>query len=134
MVRQDIVAGIRNAIERGHSLEHAKQTMVNSGYNQQDVTEAANYLTGGLGNQELQHPPNEMDNGTPQLTQSSQSNQQTQQLTTSSATPQGTGVKKKSNVGMIIILVSILLLLIGILVVSLLFKDNIISFFEGLFS
>lgn len=44
MVRQDIVAGLKNAIERGDSLENAKQILVNSGYNGDDVDAAASYV------------------------------------------------------------------------------------------
>jgi len=57
MVRQDLVAGIRNAMERGYNMDQAKRSLLNSGYNEGDIMEAANYLTGGLGNQP-EHIPN----------------------------------------------------------------------------
>ncbi|HRZ86077.1 MAG TPA: hypothetical protein P5277_04855 [Candidatus Paceibacterota bacterium] len=48
MVRQDIIAAIKNSVERGSSIEQAAQIMLNSGYSANDVTEAVNYLTGGV--------------------------------------------------------------------------------------
>lgn len=45
-MKEDIVAGIKNAIERGYSLEQAKTSFINAGYNVRDVEEAASSLTG----------------------------------------------------------------------------------------
>jgi len=47
MPRQDIITALRNSLERGQTLEKAKQIMINSGYSQQDVEQAAAYATGG---------------------------------------------------------------------------------------
>ncbi len=47
MVREDLVAGLRNALERGASLEGAKQTLLNAGYSSEEVEEASNYLSAG---------------------------------------------------------------------------------------
>ncbi|UCD21066.1 MAG: hypothetical protein JSW08_00775 [archaeon] len=44
MVRQDIVAILRNALERGESIQQARKSLVNSGYNFQEVEEAIRYL------------------------------------------------------------------------------------------
>ncbi len=41
MVRKDIFGALRNAIERGESLEEAKLSLVNAGYPREDVEEAA---------------------------------------------------------------------------------------------
>lgn len=41
MERQEIIAGLRQAIERGYSLELAIQSFINSGYNRQDVLDSA---------------------------------------------------------------------------------------------
>jgi len=40
MVREDILAALRNAVERNESIEDAKQSLVNSGYTLQEVEEA----------------------------------------------------------------------------------------------
>ena len=47
MVREDIVAGLRNAIERGYSLEQAKQSFVSAGYPRAEVEEAAHFVYAG---------------------------------------------------------------------------------------
>ena len=41
MAREDIIAGLRNALERGFSLEQAVQSFINAGYYPMDVQEAA---------------------------------------------------------------------------------------------
>ena len=37
MVNEGIVTALKNSIDRGDSLESAKQIMINSGYNPQEV-------------------------------------------------------------------------------------------------
>lgn len=44
-MREDIVAGIKNAYERGESMPRAIQTFINAGYNRQEVEEAARYVS-----------------------------------------------------------------------------------------
>jgi hypothetical protein len=44
MVRQDLIAAIRNALERGESIEEAKSSLLNSGYNRDEVFLAAEEL------------------------------------------------------------------------------------------
>jgi len=129
MVRQDIVAGIKNAIERGYSMEQAKQTMLNSGYKTGDINEAASYLTGGLGTQIVQNveTKQQYENPSQQMQQSQE--QQVQQLPTQNHDEEP---KKKSS-GMIILLVILLLSLVGILAISIFFREDLISFFSGLF-
>ena len=118
MVRQDIVAGLRNALERGYSLEQAKKTLLNSGYNQGDVLEAANYLTGGLGTQPEHHEPTEQ-----------QPQQQIQQ--TAIQKPKDKGPTEGLPIT-IIILALTLIFLISSLIAAFIFREQLISFFEGL--
>ena len=40
MVREELVAGIRNALDRGQSLEQAIQSMITAGYAENEVNEA----------------------------------------------------------------------------------------------
>ena len=47
MPREEIIGGLKNALERGDSLEKAVQSFVNSGYNPQEVRTAANDLSHG---------------------------------------------------------------------------------------
>lgn len=44
MVREDIITGLKNAIERGYSIDTAVSSFINSGYKKDEVTEAAAYL------------------------------------------------------------------------------------------
>ena len=46
-MRNEISAGIKNALERGYSLEEAIQSFINAGYNPVEVKESANSLTSG---------------------------------------------------------------------------------------
>ncbi len=45
MVREDILGGLRNALERGETLEQARQSFINSGYPEKEVNEAASNLS-----------------------------------------------------------------------------------------
>ena len=47
-MREDIVAGLRNALEHGASLEQAVQSFINAGYNAVEVRQAAQTLSGGV--------------------------------------------------------------------------------------
>ncbi len=46
MARQDLIAALRNALERGETLQEAVQSFVNAGYNKREVEEAAVELQG----------------------------------------------------------------------------------------
>lgn len=54
MVNEEILGGLRNALERGSSFEQAVQSFINAGYNPDDVREAADYLSRGV--MSLVHP------------------------------------------------------------------------------
>lgn len=41
MARQDLIAALKNALERGETLEEAKISLLNAGYPKQDVEESA---------------------------------------------------------------------------------------------
>jgi len=58
MINEDIVTALRNAINRGESLEIAKQVMINSGYNIKEVEEASRFIGTGVMNN-LQTKPDE---------------------------------------------------------------------------
>ncbi|GEM_PF-3955325 len=75
MVRADIAISIKNAVERGYSIEQAKQSLMNSGYSIKEVDEAINYLTSGVGEIEL---PNQ-DSYLPEQISREKSQQNTQQ-------------------------------------------------------
>lgn len=41
MVKEDLIWAIKNAMERGESIELAKMSLLNAGYNSQDVEGAS---------------------------------------------------------------------------------------------
>jgi hypothetical protein len=41
MVREDILGGLKNALERGDTLQEAKDSFISAGYSKADVEEAA---------------------------------------------------------------------------------------------
>lgn len=47
MISDEIVGGLKNALERGVPLQQAKQSFINSGYSPRDVEAAAQQLTSG---------------------------------------------------------------------------------------
>ncbi len=44
MAKEDIVMGLKNALERGENLDHASQTFINGGYSPKEVKEALKLL------------------------------------------------------------------------------------------
>lgn len=76
MENQDIISGLRNAVERGYSIELAVQSFVNAGYSKQDVLDSAKLL--GYGNNIISNIPqnqqqNQQASQSQQIQQSSQS-------------------------------------------------------------
>src|SRR3989344_1679649 len=47
-MKGELVSGLKNAIERGDSMEKAAQSFINAGYNPQEVREAQRALTSGI--------------------------------------------------------------------------------------
>jgi len=56
MPNQEIITGLRNAIEHGESLQQAMQIMINSGYNQLEIREASKYVGSGVLTMQQQKP------------------------------------------------------------------------------
>ena len=47
MAKEEIVAGLRNAVERGQSIQQAIQSMTNAGYDPKEIQEASGYVNMG---------------------------------------------------------------------------------------
>ena len=45
-MKEEIVSGLRNALERGESIEQASQTFINAGYNPFEVRAATQMISG----------------------------------------------------------------------------------------
>jgi len=116
MPKEEIIAGLKQAIERGSSLEQAKQSFINAGYSREEVEEAASSFKGVITQySQIQQPQ--------QLSQLP--SQQPQQM------PQQK-IKKPKKPKKIIFLVTILIFLLILLAVSFIFREKILEFIRNL--
>jgi len=123
----EIISGLRNALERGESLDKAAQTFLSAGYNPNDVRESVNAISSGalhITTPTASEPPKTQPmhaSVAPQAPQlPMQALQQVQQ-------PK----QKGKHIGLIIVLVVILLILIGGLITVMVAGENILKFMSG---
>lgn len=57
MEEPELIAGLKNAVDRGYSLELAVQSFINAGYNRQDIEDSARSL--GYGGGIISHAPSQ---------------------------------------------------------------------------
>jgi len=128
-MRDEIVAGLKNALARGQKLEQAAQSFINAGYNPQEVKAAYHVLSSGVSSTvvnagtlpkqgiEIQqntqraignygNPPQRAPN------QNNQAQQQTQQQTIPEA-PSGNPPERKSIALLIIMIIAAALIFLG---------------------
>lgn len=116
MEKPEIVGGLRNALERGASLESAKRSFVTAGYNAKDVEDSALQVSSG-GVLQIAHSNTLNGKGELQYAEEKQENKII-------------GEKKNSkNLILVIVLSAVLLLLLGFLVSLVFFRDKFFSFF-----
>jgi len=122
MVRKDLIAGLKNAIERGYSLEQAKQSFITAGYNREDVEEAVQFMQSGsiIASPEIQMPASAVE---PSKQRQIPEKQQAQKQILQTVVP-----KRKFN-WKVIFLIIILMILIVIFILTLVFRDKIIALF-----
>jgi hypothetical protein len=108
-MKEEIIGGLKNAIERGEPMEKAVQSFVKAGYNPQEVRAAANALSQGATSIiHAEEKPAEKPFPTP----------------SSPLSPEGKPAeKKKSRRTLIIILIVILVLIIGAIGVFIFFPE-----------
>ena len=125
MPKEEIIAGLKQAIERGYNLEQAKQSFINAGYSREEVEEAASSF-GGVTTQypQIQQPLQQPTQPPSKLPPQPQ--QPSQQL------PQQK-IKKQKKSKKIIFLIIILIFLIILLAVSFIFREKILDFIRNLF-
>jgi hypothetical protein len=141
--REDIIVAIKNAVERGYSLEQAKQVLINSGYNINDINEAYSYITGGASGSSI-NSINEASN-LQDLSALQKSSQipQLPQIPQPPASNEYSGYKplpseqqikqKKPFPWLVILLSGILITLIILLILMIIFKDNIAALIQNWF-
>lgn len=151
-MKEEIVGGIRNALSHGESIEKAVQTFINAGYSPHEVREAASVVSPSAAN--VLQPPTSAQNPSPisPETAAAQSSSQSPPPPISSkagtptdvvggpkqATPllqtrpqqppiaeQGHGKK------FVIILLTIFILLLGALIFTIMYSDNLVGTLFG---
>lgn len=153
-MKEEIIAGLKNAIERGSSLDAAAQSFISAGYNAQEVREAAAVLRGGATNilnnvnrqpipqQQVPVQPKPQQIQQPQQAKSFPAVQQPQQIQQPQQAPLDYLPERSQNydfsdnssskIAFIVLLILILLLLIGGIVLILIYKQEVIDFITGL--
>jgi hypothetical protein len=107
-MKEEIFAGIRNAMERGATLEAAANTFLNAGYNPQDVRAAVAAISEGASEivyTKFDAPVNQDSLAAPELNA---------QSLPALPTLQPTG-KKKSKAGIIFVIILLILIFLGAL-------------------
>ncbi len=131
MVREDLVAGLRNALERGASLEGAKQSLINAGYSSEEVEEASNYLHSGsvlaMQPQQLKKPADSVQPSKskqmPAQQKQAQQKQAQQQTPAKSQKSQGPGFFGRNwKIILLLLVLFILVILFGLVII---FRDTI---------
>jgi uncharacterized membrane protein len=142
MVNSEILGALKSALARGHTIEAAKQTMINTGYLKNEIEAAAKSLeTGAQPTEEVQQQT------TPTISQEPPKIQATQGSSLPERAPQKASayevtkqrvvqkqnkqeLEKGSKI-LVITLVIVLALLLGTLIAVFILKDQIISIFSG---
>jgi len=136
MVKQDLFEGLKAAVQRGESLSQAVQSFQNAGYNSQDVQEAARALQSG----NIPAPQTQQPVPTTQIKKPQTRPQKLppQPIVQKRQTKKISSYQQKPKKGffkswiLILILAIVLILLIGVLTGVILFKEELIGFFDKL--
>jgi hypothetical protein len=135
-MREEIIGGIRNAMERGASMDDAIQSFINAGYNLNDVEEVKNYLLESGATTMIypikvaeEQPEKKEDNKTVSPI-TGQPEEEIRKLVQTTSTIKNGGPKKKV---LIIFIISLLLMILGAIILIILFREEIISFVTKLF-
>lgn len=135
-MNEEIIAGIKNALERGESLDEAMQSFINSGYKSVEVREAVNSLTGsatplmnpGASVQQMPMSPQAVSSSS--LGSEASVVQPASQSSPFAIAPIPLKVSGGTDKKKVIFLVVLLLVLVGILIATVLYKDKILSAFS----
>ena len=139
MVKINILEGLKTALSKGESLKHAMMSFYNAGYKKQEIEEAAGALQmeqqsqltyPSPAKQLVQQPQPIRQPSIPQKPQPSQPLQpQPKPQLKQNVSNYEPKPKSKRNLS-IIVLIILMVVLLGILVVLFLFKEQILGFFN----
>ena len=110
---QELIGGLKNALDRGETIMKAKQSFINAGYQKAEVEAAARKVPAAT-----QQISKQVATTAPKPKAPTQPEQQKQQLTTTTTTAP-TQSKKLSKTFIIILIVSSALVLIGAAILGL---------------
>ncbi len=124
-MKEELASGLKNAIERGASLEQAIQSFLNAGYNPTEVSEAARLISSGATN--ILYGSRKEDSSVKKIDEQPKSEEKKQlqqpavqkpsQPAIQHSPQQNTEEKpKKSKIGLIIIVITLLALFAGVLI------------------
>lgn len=160
MVNEDILWGLKSALERGQSLKSAMLSFYNAGYKREEIEEAARSLVEPVSMSSQPEPVS----SAPPVPPTTYSEPQTEKPaprvfkklipdekqnvpiaptpSSSNLKPEKTSKPKMSNYedkaskkkSMIILLICALVFLLGILTLLLVFRQDLINFFSSIFS
>lgn len=147
-MRQDIYGGIKNALERGQSLEQAVKSFINAGYSELEVKQVASQFTSGtlssvyptnkiVQNNSAPQPPAQPMPNPQKLEQYRQPSNQNTSLRQPlrpvfQSNYQISDSHKKTGLGLILFLSLLLLILIFALGATIFFKNEIIFLLQNL--
>jgi len=147
-MNEEILGGLKNALERGESLQKAMMTFFNAGYKKEEIEEAARAVN--TNQVEINKPISPQPSApVPQApVQSSQqpvkqvvSNYDEKQIPVQpkiiskpAQTVSNYEEKKSKDKTLVIILIGLLVFLFGLLVSIFLFKNELINFFSNMLS
>ena len=122
-MREDIAGGLRNALERGETMEQAVRTFVNAGYSEREVRDAAEYARNGTLSS-LEHVNKKSELNQKPIIKKLDSKKVSPNLKKNSKSPLGLKI---------VMLGGALLLLAGLLISTILYREQILSFFTEKF-
>ena len=121
-MREDIIGGLKNALDRGETIEQAIKTFVNAGYNLTEVRESAQYATEGT-LASLTHPVEKKE-----IEQKKHIKKLETQVPNKKTKP------KYKVSWKVYLLVSLLFVLIGVLTLTLFYRESIMDFLKMTFN
>ena len=140
-MRDDIIGMLKNAVERGGRPEQVAQSLINSGYNASEVQQALTFVTGGTLSS-LSMPAQQPPILRPLSSEAAQQRRQlpispvpppqypkSQYQQYSRPLPMIRQTPSEPGAGKLILLLFILLILIGGLIATIIFKDKVIDLF-----
>jgi len=149
---EEILTGLRNAIEHGESLQEAMQVMINSGYGLREVQEASKFIGGGILESHQANPDEQFvfpekksffqnllfkrkdkntfsaSSSTSPVSSISQIPEPT--ITKGQFSKELDNIKQKQSYTKEIVLVVTLLVLVGILIITIVFKNTLLGWFS----